>query len=66
MRFRYSYRKKAKLSASGDPYQIPHSVASDFGLQFASYLFRGLLTTLGLRKLSREEVDKILGLETKL
>ena len=33
MRFRYSYRKKAKLFAnSGDPDQTPHSAASDLGL----------------------------------
>ena len=33
MRFRYFYRKKAKLFAnSGDPDQTPHSVASDLGL----------------------------------
>ena len=33
MRFRYSYRKKAKLFAnSGDPDQTPHSVTSDLGL----------------------------------
>ena len=34
MRFRYSKsRKKAKLFAnSGDPDQMPHSVASDLGL----------------------------------
>ena len=34
MRFIYSYRKMAKLSAnSGDPDQMPHSVTSDLGLQ---------------------------------
>ena len=33
MRFRYSYRKKAKLLAnSGDPDQMPHSAASGLGL----------------------------------
>ena len=32
---------------SGDPDQMLHSAASDLGLQFASYLFRGLLTTVG-------------------
>ena len=33
MRFTYSYRKMAKLFAnSGDPDQMPHSVASDLGL----------------------------------
>ena len=33
MRFRYSYRKKAKLFAnSGDPDHTPRSAASDLGL----------------------------------
>ena len=33
MRFRHSFRKKAKLFAnSGDPDQTPHSAASDLGL----------------------------------
>ena len=33
MRYRYFYRKKAKLfSNSGDPDQTPHSAASDLGL----------------------------------
>ena len=33
MRFRYSKRKMAKLSTnSGDPDQMPHSVASGLGL----------------------------------
>ena len=33
MRYRYFYRKTAKLFAnSGDPDQMPHSVASDLGM----------------------------------
>ena len=33
MGFRYSYRKMAKLfTNSGDPDQMPHSMASDLGL----------------------------------
>ena len=38
----------AKLFANcGDPDQMPHSVASDLGLQFANYHFTGLPTTMG-------------------
>ena len=46
MRFRYSYRKIAKLFAnSGDPDQTPHSAASDLGLHCL------LITRLGVSRL---------------
>ena len=38
----------AKLFAnSGDPNQMPHSAASDLGLQFASYPFGDLQIKMG-------------------
>ena len=46
MRFRYSYRKKAKIFAnSGDPDQTPRSVASDLGLHCLQ------ITHLGISRL---------------
>ena len=46
MRFKYSYRKMAKLFAnSGDPDQMPHSAASDLGLHCLP------ITSLGVSQL---------------
>ena len=46
MRFRYSYRKKAKVFAnSGDPDQTPCSAASDLGLHYLP------ITRLGVSRL---------------
>ena len=43
MQFRYSKRKMVKLFAnSGDPGQMPHSVASDLDLQCLSFTFLGV------------------------
>ena len=53
MRFRYSYRKKAKLFAnSEDPDQMPHSVASDLGLHCLP------ITLLGVYGLQRVKEKK--------
>ena len=48
MRFRYSYRKKAKLFAnSGDPDQTPQNAASDLGLHCLP------ISRLGVSRLQR-------------
>ena len=47
MRFRFSYRKKAKLFAnSGDPDQTPQRGVWSESALFANYPFRGLPTTM--------------------
>ena len=52
MRFRYSYRKMAKLFAnSGDPDQTPRSAASDLGLHCLP------ITLLGVSRLQWVNTD---------
>ena len=53
MWFRYSWRKIAELFAnSGDPDQMPHSVASDLGLHCLP------ITLLGVSRLQWVKVKK--------
>ena len=43
MRYRYSYRKMAKLFAnSKDPDQTPQNAASDLGLHYLPFIFLGV------------------------